>query len=302
MFTNSEVISAGKLNYTATELNYTKAFNFNGHTYQLYITNDYNWNQINAFCEYKGGHLVTITSKEEQKEIYNQTSSYYGMIEKVEWSSLAIGLYKETNSWKWVTGEPYSYSCWQSEQPNTSNGQYRGYFTITKNGNWHDYGAVNDSNIGNFICGFILEYDKIVECEEFSYAKKLDYAGRTYFLYVFDHTKVYSQVKEFSANNGGHLLTITSSAENKAVYNAFRNYANIITKKGVYMDATDSKSEGKWKWNTGETWSYTNWQTSQPDDAFDGTEDYLVFDLKQGDWNDIRPTIEYSMIILEVDC
>jgi len=160
MFTNSEVASAGKLNYTSSELNYTKAFNYNGHTYQLFITNDYNWTQINAFCEYKGGHLVTVTSEAEKQAIYNETSSYYSVIETVEWSSLAMGLYKENGNWKWVTGEPYSYSSWQPGEP-TNDGNY-GYYVITKNGNWHDYGANCDSGLGNFIVGFILEFDEII--------------------------------------------------------------------------------------------------------------------------------------------
>ena len=42
---------------------------YNGHTYELYLER-MPWNQAERFCEHKGGHLVTITSAEEQEKVH----------------------------------------------------------------------------------------------------------------------------------------------------------------------------------------------------------------------------------------
>ena len=50
------------------------------------------------------------------------------------------------------------------------------------------------------------------------------------------------------------------------------------------MGASDTVQEGSWTWVTGESWSYTNWYGSNPDNS--GNEDYLEIGASDGRWND----------------
>lgn len=90
------------------------AVEFNGHHYYIYDSDMANgWNNAQGYCEMKGGYLATITSKEEDSFVYSYLiNSGYG--------SALFGLsdQDETDNWKWVTGEKYSYQNWESGEPN----------------------------------------------------------------------------------------------------------------------------------------------------------------------------------------
>jgi hypothetical protein len=52
---------------------------------------------------------------------------------------------------------------------------------------------------------------------------------------------------------------------------------------------TDKVTEGQFKWINGETSTYTNWNTGQPDNA--GNEDYVGMNFgATGKWNDYNNT------------
>jgi len=90
-------------------------------------------------------------------------------------------------------------------------------------------------------------------------------------------------------SKGGHLVTLTSQAENDWVW------ANVITGGnpafywlGGYQDPAGSEPSGGWKWVTGETWSYANWNGGEPSESTPpGNEDYLQL-WNNGAWNDIN--------------
>jgi hypothetical protein len=58
---------------------------------------------------------------------------------------------------------------------------------------------------------------------------------------------------------GGHLVTIQSKEENAFVTTITRG-----PELNVWMGATDEAQEGRWRWITGEPFSYVNWFKSQP--------------------------------------
>ena len=88
----------------------SNAAHFNGSAYQVYSAS-MTWYEAKAFCESIGGHLATITSQEEQ-EFVEQMVLRHGDL-----SMFWIGLFDEDWEWKWVTGEPLSYTNWSPGEP-----------------------------------------------------------------------------------------------------------------------------------------------------------------------------------------
>ena len=91
----------------------------NGHYYKVFSgpNSEYpqlTWEEAKLACEQLGGHLVTITSSEEQDFIESlDSTTCIG-----EWS-VWIGLSRPegTGPWTWITGEPYEYTHWANTEP-----------------------------------------------------------------------------------------------------------------------------------------------------------------------------------------
>lgn len=122
---------------------------FNNHTYRL-ITNDTDWYTAKKICESLGGHLVTITSADEQSYIYHTLLAGYD-------SNVMIGLSdcEVEGVWKWVTGEPLQYTNWGYGEPN--NASEEDYALIRPSGTWNDGHC--DSEKWSYIC----EWDYITD-------------------------------------------------------------------------------------------------------------------------------------------
>ena len=80
-----------------------------GHAYYR-IDQGMTWSEAKEFCESLGGHLVTITSAEEQAEVES-------LIKDAPQKQYWIGGYND-GGWKWVTGERWNYTHWASGEPN----------------------------------------------------------------------------------------------------------------------------------------------------------------------------------------
>lgn len=77
----------------------------NGHRYQLFDTS-MSWTDAESYCESIGGHLVTITSAEEQQYIIEN------LLPTGTKNTYFIGLSRDTDTaeWSWVTSEPFDYT------------------------------------------------------------------------------------------------------------------------------------------------------------------------------------------------
>ncbi|MBQ8135699.1 MAG: C-type lectin domain-containing protein [Clostridia bacterium] len=142
---------------------------FNGHSYHIY--SNFTWEEAEAYCESVGGHLVTITSQEEMNfitnELMNNTTN-----ENCYW----IGLQRDGDSWKWVTGEEFNYQNWAANEPNNYENKGENYVHLfgkeytegngTKFvGTWNDVTnegasyAADFYDLSNF--GYICEWDTV---------------------------------------------------------------------------------------------------------------------------------------------
>ncbi len=143
------------------------AVEFNGHYYQVY-DNSMTWTEAKEYCEKLGGHLVTITTADEQSFvesiIKNGTKSCYWLGGTDEESE---------GDWTWVTGEKFSYTHWGKDMPD--NWETEDYLMMFKEdhpskpgntfGYWND--LKNDCTCKGTpffrkdAFGFICEWDEI---------------------------------------------------------------------------------------------------------------------------------------------
>lgn len=117
---NASLLEANIYYNAKKVIDYTGKGTFNGHTYQVIecdTVNGISWEEAEARCEEMGGHLVTITSQEEQDYVES-------LIKDAKSKSYHIGMYREDDGestklgWKWVTGEAFEYSNWDDGEPN----------------------------------------------------------------------------------------------------------------------------------------------------------------------------------------
>lgn len=147
---------------------------FNGHTYAVFNLTK-TWDEAKAACEKLGGHLVTVTSAEEQAylaEFLNDpryTRNFY-------WTGGRNVVLEGT--FDWITGEPAEYTnwdYWDYWNPETQQMEVRsepngagGYIGIWKDKSVFDYGTELNTWIDapahghmavGYTNGFICEWD-----------------------------------------------------------------------------------------------------------------------------------------------
>lgn len=100
-----------------------------------------------------------------------------------------------------------------------------------------------------------------------------------------------SSATAIAQSYGGYLATITSAEENNYLASQLANQCALI-------GYTDASSEGHFVWANGETSTYTNWATGQPNND-NGNQDCTV--LCSSGWNDSHCEIAYEYI-MEIPC
>ncbi len=134
--------------------------------------------------------------------------------------------------------------------------------------------------------------------------------GHTYTLYSVQGGINWAAAQADAVSRGGYLATITSAAENNAVYNSLA----IETNNNVWhVDSFNSRigpwlgglrnATGGWDWVTGEAFSYTNWSPGEPNNS-GGTENRIHFfgnPNRASLWNDITDTVPIEGYVVEMN-
>lgn len=112
--------------------------------------------------------------------------------------------------------------------------------------------------------------------------------------YLIDNSALigWNDAKQYCKNVfGGYLASITSKEENAFITGLLKefNYSD------AFIGGSDREKEGEWKWESGESWSYSNWGANQPDDykACEGGQDYLRIG-QDGAWDDFNSMADIS--------
>lgn len=106
----------------------------NGHEYQAFVVaSGISWTAANVQANLLGGHLVTITSAEENAFVFGLVNSpaywsnFFGFRAGGPWIGLiqSAGAAEPGGGFQWVTGEAMSYTNWAPGEPNNNAGGER---------------------------------------------------------------------------------------------------------------------------------------------------------------------------------
>ena len=137
--------------------------------------------------------------------------------------------------------------------------------------------------------------------------REFTWQGHTYQI-VFDQLS-WSQARKACEQKGGHLITITSSAEQKMLMKELKLYAPEV----YWIGCTDKGHEGDWRWVTGEKWTYENWGENQPDNNWGDANHGSIYNrdwiwdeetgegINAGEWDDAEDTEGWCCYICEWD-
>jgi hypothetical protein len=127
---------------TPTLTGFTSQNNYNGHSYYR-STGSMTWTNAKQACINMGGHLVTSTTLAENNFLFGL------------WPNGWIGLTDEVveGTWRWVTGEPFTWANWNGGEPNNSNNE--DYIQFVGGGKWND--------LPNTSLPYVLEFEYIVD-------------------------------------------------------------------------------------------------------------------------------------------
>ena len=184
---------------------FTSQNNYNGHSYYR-STGSAFWTTARTNCSNMGGHLVTITTSGEQ-------SFLYGL-----WPSGWIGLTDEVTegTWRWVTGETYSYKNWNNGEPNNSNNE--DYVQFVTNGRWNDLN--NNSSLP-----YVLEFEYLVTTSSWVYYKTVYTNSSGYYSIAesYDPSKEYYIRVDVPTRVQAYVLSDVQAVSNVILNKVTRN-------------------------------------------------------------------------------
>lgn len=132
-----------------TSCEHCNAVQYKGRIYKIF-SDKLSWYGAHYHCEALGGHLVTITSVEEQTfiETYMRLESFS--------AEAWIGAYNDGEGFSWITDEEFDYTNWDAKQPDNYGGyQFFGSVNWNQFGKWHDRSPIEGKY--NFICEWEAE-------------------------------------------------------------------------------------------------------------------------------------------------
>jgi Ca2+-binding RTX toxin-like protein len=116
-----------------------------GSQYEV-VEGSFTWDEAKADAEARGGHLVTITSKEENDLVVALKGQRYAWIGASDT--------KQEGVWEWVTGEAFSYNNWWNTSGGGEPDDYMGiqdYMMFWSSDVWGDTSPGYDQNVNAYI-------------------------------------------------------------------------------------------------------------------------------------------------------
>jgi hypothetical protein len=105
--------------------------NYGGHAYEFF-SSEKTWAAADSACKAVNAHLVTLNSEAENSYIASMIPSNYMRA----WIGLTDA--GTEGNWRWVTGEPLSYTSWSAGEPNNYDGAENWAHIYQGSGMWND--------------------------------------------------------------------------------------------------------------------------------------------------------------------
>jgi len=202
----------------STITGFTNQQNYNGHSYYR-STGTAFWTDAKANCAAMGGHLVTVTTSGENSFLYNL------------WPSGWIGLTDEVTegTWRWVTGETYSYTSWNPGEPNNSGNE--DYVQFVGGGKWNDLP-------NGYSLPYVIEFEYIVTTSSWALYKT-----------IYTNSSGYYSISESYDPSKEYYIQIDAPTRIQAYTTSdIQGVSNIIldktTKNGLSFHMFDVNDDG----------------------------------------------------------
>jgi len=290
--------------------------------YQLVVQADgLTWDQARVDAmqhTYMGvpGHLVTIHNMAEHvfAAAFGWGDRWIGFTDSNATSQLdgrtMPGGGSSSNQFRWITGEPVTYTAWAPGEPNNSGGEDAG--AIRGDRLWNDFPAGSTLGQGDrLLTQYIIEYEIQAEGSATGVRilpklgpVKADGTRSAYELVINPSTwvaaKVDAQNRQYMGVPG-HLVTLTSAAEDTFVRTFGNGWIGLTDDpnhapgafEGGDQSSWPSPPQGQtpqygqkgwgWAWVTGEPLTYHNWNSSEPNNS--GNSEHYA-EMTPG-WNDL---------------
>lgn len=231
--------------------------------------------QALAAAEAAGGTLLRIDSQAEldwiMENFWNDRGIYLDASDA-----------GDEGVWRNSDGDAVSFFNWRVGEPNNFRDQ--DYAVIADAaGRWDDQDR-DQADIHNGQRWTAAEAMTIIELPRATDSgPEVDpdtFGGKRYVRIEDGLTRAEAQAK--AAELGGRLLVVDSKAEQDFVMDRFWDG------KAIYLDISDRAQEGTWRDITGANADYFNWLPNEPNDAYDGTQDFAVIATSTGAWDDQR--------------
>jgi hypothetical protein len=124
------------------------------------ITGAFSWDEAKADAEARGGHLATITTEFEQKQIewWLNNTIFPGAF-------IGASFDEARGEWEWITGEPWGYENWGWNQPRFSDDLPPGDQHLIINGSGKMMWAVTHGMFNGGETTYLLEIPQTVLIE-----------------------------------------------------------------------------------------------------------------------------------------
>ena len=193
------VVSEGKFFEDFTPVG---SLGYNGNYYEIYDL-PMTWTQAKEYCEKLGGHLMTITSEEEQ-------ANAMSLLEYGNQHQYWLGAHRVNGDIVWITGEDFTYENWDWGEPNCHSkdgGAEEDYIQIfnkpnpatygSERGKWNDIFEDNifpweEDFFSTEYIGFICEYEDDPRCDTGSTILRLSNKPFQYYTPIESKTVKYT--------------------------------------------------------------------------------------------------------------
>lgn len=244
---------------------------FNGHWYKVFFE-QLDWNQAKQECERKNGQLAITPD-----------SATWNYVKKLTGKAVWLGASNDNLSgeWRWVDGNVMRFTAWADGQPNNTEGKQH-YLATTESESWQDRAMEWSESKQWPIRGYICQWKDPNQIATYSVpitppgippdSKVFNGQGWK----VFFEQVNWDQAKQRCEQMGGQLAVIPDAPT--------WGFVKSLTRKTVWLGASDEDHEGTWKWIDGTPMSFTAWDDGEPGNK-DRKEHYLCRGSQNG-WAD----------------